>query len=127
MSGWRKFGVALYYSTTLAATAAIGFALFIGAAPSNINLFDKNRYVRNWIFIAAAVSLAYITLSALTMFCVLTSKSAKKSDSKCVNTDPITDNLQQKCKIAEQKTNDNSDWTMNMKVPLHLYASDISI
>lgn len=101
MSGWGKFGVVLYCSTTLAATVAVGFALFIGAAPSNINLFDKNRDVRNWLFIAAAASLVYITLSAFTMFCVLVSKSTKKPNSKGVNTDSITDNLQQKSKAAD--------------------------
>ncbi|GHM58902.1 MAG: hypothetical protein sL5_09700 [Candidatus Mesenet longicola] len=104
MSGWRKFGVALYCSTTLAATVVVGFALFIGATPSKINLFDKNRDVRKWVFIAAAVSLAYITLSALTMFCILT--TAKKSDLKCVgvNTDSIIDNSQQKNKIADDSS-----------------------
>ncbi|XGA08599.1 MAG: hypothetical protein U0X86_000858 [Wolbachia endosymbiont of Xenopsylla cheopis] len=99
MSGWRKFGVALYCSTTLAATAVVGFALFIGATPSKINLFDKNRDIRNWVFIAAAVSLACIALSAFTMFCILT--TAKKSDLKRVRIDPVTGNLQQKSKIAD--------------------------
>ncbi|WP_339047808.1 hypothetical protein [Candidatus Mesenet endosymbiont of Phosphuga atrata] len=99
MSGWGKFGVALYCSTTLAATAVVGFTLFIGATPSKINLFDKNLDARNWVFIAAAVSLAYITLSAFTMFCVLT--TTKKSDLKCVSIDPVTDNLQQKSKTAD--------------------------
>lgn len=80
MSGWGKFGVTLYCSTTLAATAAVGFALFIGATPSKINLFDNNRNVRNWVFIAAAVSLAYITLSAFTMFYVLTKTKKPISD-----------------------------------------------